>query len=115
MIVGAHGLIEGLSERLIPGAGPAPGFCLQIRAFVPGALLDHPPPTLFQVRVVKQSLGTVGYLQAKPGAGQKWLLAGELSWAEDVVENASRTTDRVPVSRHIDDQNGWSSVRGQVG
>jgi len=61
--------------------------------------------------VVKQSLGTVGYQQAEPGAGQKWLLGGELNRAEDQVENPPRPTNRVPVSRHIDDENGWSSGR----
>jgi hypothetical protein len=60
--------------------------------------------------VVKQSLGTVGYQQAEPGAGQKWQLYGELGRPEGEVENPSRTTGRVPVSRHIDDQDGWSSV-----
>jgi len=53
-------------------------------------------------------LGTVGYEQAEPGAGQKWLLGGELDRAEDQVENRARPTDRVPVSRHIDDEDGWS-------
>jgi len=61
--------------------------------------------------VVKQTLGTVGYQQAEPGAGQKWLLGGERNRAEDQVENPCRPTDREPVSRHIDDENGWSSWR----
>lgn len=62
--------------------------------------------------MVKQSLGTVGYQQAEPGAGQQWLFSGELSRAEDEVQNPARTTDRVPASRHIDGQDGWASLSG---
>ena len=112
--LGAHGLTKGLSEHLIPGAGPAPGFCLQIPGFVvlfPAHGLTTRPPRCSAVRVVKQSLGTVGYQQAEPGAAQKWLLGGERNRAEDQVENPCRPTGRVPVSRHIDDENGWSSGR----
>ena len=81
VIVGAHGLTRGLSEPLISGAGPAPGFCLQILAFVPGVLLDHAPPTLFHGAGGQAVLGNSRLRAGRTRAGQRWLLCEELSWA----------------------------------
>ena len=56
---------DGTPECL---SGAGPGLPLQMHAFVPGGLHDHPPSTS-SVMVVMQSLGVAEHQQGQPGAG----------------------------------------------
>jgi hypothetical protein len=58
------------TPELHSGAGP--GLPLQMHAFVPGGLHDHPPSTS-SVMVVMQSLGVAEHQQGRPGAGSSRL------------------------------------------
>jgi len=98
-----------LAERLLrPGRNPGPnpgmsfrggGLPLQMHAFVPGGLHDHPPSTLLRM-VVMQSLGVAEHQQGQPGAlsslftgrGHRFSGDGEGIEAGLALSSAARTT-----------------------
>lgn len=78
---------DGTPECL---SGAGPGLPLQMHAFVPGGLHDHPPSTS-SVMVVMQSLGVAEHRQGQPGAGSSllWESGRVIGWDGGGIETGS--------------------------
>jgi hypothetical protein len=106
---------DGTPECL---SGTGPGLPLQMHAFVPGGLHDHPPSTS-SVMVVMQSLGVAEHQQGQPGARSSGLWergrvfdggGGGIEAGSAVYSDAGATADQRAV-----EPGGWRGQRKVAG